>query len=1207
MAVTAREVLLIFRGQNYLSSAIRKVGADVGGLSRGQQLANQRAMLQITGQRLRNTRSSAQAELQSINVGSRRLTQEKAIAAQKLAQMKADSTMLKNQANLSMLSRRVQKGVPLRGFTMDETRKFQQAAQIQVDAQTAAISNQALAVQKLEADEAQLVARRAQLNEIMNTSTRGIDLNTQKLGQNAKAMNMLPFQRFADGATKVEHAGRVIQMFGLITGAAMGYAADQAAKFNTQAVLAATQSTKPGQNTVAQVQKNARFIQQQIQSMLTRGVTTAAPTDLTQGAYNIYSSLTLKGNQRQQLQQGMQILQQFNRVLTANYGMVSFNDVTQAGVTIMNDFGVSVKQLPKALNTMQAAVRYGRMTMQQFLSTFNQAAPAAKSAHYSFDQMSASIAFLSRKFPSVQMAGIGYARLLELLARNAQKFNQAGYQVTNKAGTQLLPLNEIVRNILAKNPQLREGGVNLQNFFKQITGQTGYIQSRRVFTFLAQDLGGYQRMVKNVTGDQNELNKSIKAAQSSPGVKWAEFLNQLKGIVLELGSGAIPTFKAFAAPLEAAIRWFDQLNPRTQKFIGYAAAMAGVGALLGGTLLAVAGGLGRIAAMAAMTIKFMGSGGLVTEAGAVNVRLAVILGTVGLLILVFTRFHKQTMDVVNALGGFKVILGGLAGAAIAKGVLNLASAMYKVRDAELAIDAADPFLLIAAVAGMAAIYVYTHWHTLTRGWEIMVNGMYKFFVDDFINPIIKGIDYFADAWNSTLGHIFGGISKLNKVSNEGPFKILYPDKKFPFNEAYQKAHHYAAGTYGMGMSTKQDPGGFLTPEQLAKRYNLDPFSYGRGASTKENQGGYLKLGSAADRAFRKTKAYLDQVNKATKDNKHFTDQATKAAATYGTTATVSFKKAYKAYVDALAIAKQFPKNINDQIKAQQALSNLESVATKQQIAGAKKAADATVAANKQVATSTQTTFQDVLSNVQSMFSNLQQQEQGIFGQLFQGPFMQSPQMQNFLQFGGIASGRDLMKDLNSQIKQFGHFHSELNRLSKRGAPSALIQQLMQLGPSALPQIEALQGLSQKQLDRYFAMFKHSQNMIQQQTLKDLHKQLAQYRKFGRSVALAIVAGLQDQNSAVTNALKNMIRQAFPGLPGSGHTAATTVTHAHRHRPQHHHMQHRPHDRHTRTRDVHHHYEYNVTAPKDSNVDTQVRHAHFKHRRRRLHGDRYDIG
>src|SRR5207253_5313496 len=108
------------------------------------------------------------------------------------------------------------------------------------------------------------------------------------------------------GAAKVEHAGRAIQMFGIITGAAMGYAADKAAQFNTQATIAAAKVKQPGM-TVGQIQQNANLIQRQLQQLLLSGQSVVSPQDLTTGVYRTLSGLQLPGNRNQQIKEAIQL------------------------------------------------------------------------------------------------------------------------------------------------------------------------------------------------------------------------------------------------------------------------------------------------------------------------------------------------------------------------------------------------------------------------------------------------------------------------------------------------------------------------------------------------------------------------------------------------------------------------------------------------------------------------------------------------------------------------------------------------------------------------------------------------------------------------------------------------------------------------------------------------------------------------------------
>src|SRR6266404_508201 len=154
MAVTAREVIMVFRGQNYLSSAIRRVGRDVGMLSRTQQLNTQRAQLQITGQRLRQSRAVAASELASVRTGSRRLALD--------------------QARVGLTQREVQDHVKLNNIYSQQNSNLEQRLRLQTRSEMVAA--------------AQGGTRRG--------FTR--NLNTEQLGREARAIQLAQSRNIAE-------------------------------------------------------------------------------------------------------------------------------------------------------------------------------------------------------------------------------------------------------------------------------------------------------------------------------------------------------------------------------------------------------------------------------------------------------------------------------------------------------------------------------------------------------------------------------------------------------------------------------------------------------------------------------------------------------------------------------------------------------------------------------------------------------------------------------------------------------------------------------------------------------------------------------------------------------------------------------------------------------------------------------------------------
>lgn len=1133
---------MTFRGQNYLSSAIRRVGRDIGTLSRTQQLTAQRGQLQINQRRLQTQRLIAANELNAINSGSRSLNIQRAKAqldnnefvhSQKIRrnyeqQLGVISQSLQQQTKIEQLTRAQATGKPVgRGLSRLEPAQIQRNLQAAYVAQerllnqgatlraeeeqlTSTLSTQSIAAQQVAAREAEMFQRRAVLIEQLKTLDGAEELNTIKLKQNAVAMSMLPWEKFERGSRAVEHAGRVIQMFGLISTAVFGYAAEQAAKFSTQSVLAATQVVDAGNKSIKNVQQVGAGINQALGQFLASGQTTAKPEELSAGIYRIYSSISLPGNQKQRVKEGIGLLKEFNQVLTANYGMVSFNDVIDAGVRIINNFDRNLKDVPRDLNTMQAAVRYGNLNMAEFISTLNQAAPAGKAAGYSFNQVASTIAFLSRTL-SPRFAAAGYARLTELLSKNAAQFRTSGIEV-EKAGGGLRDINVIIDEMLKKFPKLGTGQLSVTTFLKNITGTQGYIQARRALTQLLTNPQGAKQLQAQITGDLGELARSAAAAGISPGVAWAKFSNQLRGMVLLIGQGAIPAFIQLSKPIERMIAAFDKLSPHAQRFIGYLGVIVSVGALAGGTLMTIVGGLGVVASAIGKMIRLGGEGGLLGrifgggalagEAGSASIGVALSLGLVAAIPLLI-MYHKQVMMVINALGGLhKVMLvialvaGIMISARAIRGLQTLSAEALIARDS-----------VVALRLGLAAL--------ATVGTIIITIDIVKQLIDKYLPGLNeKPFSPKADTVGSYAAA--AAASKQAIANTKAAVKQATP--------AYRKAVREAEDLFTKG----------LNPTQVANRLQKDrpalakklaeglggpisdalvlfkAYSKGRSnaAGTNDPIGASLVAKQAAS-----VQDWIAKVERARA--KMLANPSDLQAAKAYETVQAQLNKHFKSQPQLLAAINDVLSNYN---------SNLKQSATNASQLGV--------------------TFQDVLQGVQSLYQNFQQTETGLMGDIFNGPFVNNPLTQNRTQFGGRLTGMDLLHDLHSQIFQFKHFHGQINNLQRRGAPQELLNQLMAAGDTTqnMQNIAALQNLSPSQLRDYFNTFNQQQKLIKSQTMKDLQNQLKIYRQHGRNIALAIIAGLRDENVNLTNTLSNMIKKMFPGLPVGSTGAGGKPTH-----------------------------------------------------------------
>jgi hypothetical protein len=150
-----------------------------------------------------------------------------------------------------------------------------------------------------------------------------------------------------------------------------------------------------------------------------------------------------------------------------------------------------------------------------------------------------------------------------------------------------------------------------------------------------------------------------------------------------------------------------------------------------------------------------------------------------------------------------------------------------------------------------------------------------------------------------------------------------------------------------------------------------------------------------------------------------------------------------------------------------------------------------------------------------------------FGQLFQGPWLQSDFGQTAEQWDIKPRIQDLTKDLQMQLDNFNHFNSGLAAIADRGAPAELVKQLKELGPDALDKIETLRRAAPGQFAKFVQTWKASQSAIEKATKIDFDKQLHQWFRYGKGIAQQIIFGLRSENVALDNAFKKYVTAKFP--------------------------------------------------------------------------------
>lgn len=1223
----------------------------------------------ITARRARESLVEAQNNLKSVQTGSQRIRQERSIASEKIRQVgfgareyELSARMLRNRAELMRVSRVVEAGgtrrmplaeaqTRLSGLRDEQAALGERARQLEMTGGLEEGEIRRLAL--LNQQETELAAKEVRLASAVETRGRAVTnanarvaeseirsatatraaadglrnksqawrLAVQREKEAAAALERFPIQKIQTIGTAAGHAGRALAFLGAGATAALGFAGKAAADFSAQVTLAATQSTTPGRNSIAAVQKNANFIRQQIQNLLSSGRVIAGPADQTSAVYRIFSGLTLKGNQLSQLRQGIQLLREFNRVTTANVGLVTLEEATRAGIILINRFGVSAKNIRPALNTMQAAVRFGDMTMAEFIGTLNQMAPSSQAAGYSFTQMAGAAAFLSREFPSLRMGAAGYARLLEIFARKDVISGLAQHHVeitkTVNGVQKLIPLNEIAHRVIDRfGGSVKRGSVFLQNFFKEIGNVQGTIQARRALEAYLHHVGLADSILNRVTHDHRELQKSLAAAQADPGVRWKEFTIQLHALALEIGAGVIPAVAHLSGYVRGLASWFNQLSPHTKEMIGRFAIFTAVAVTLSGVLLTIVGGLLSLRIVATGVAQVFGLG-LSSSAGSARVEIFLLMGGIIALSTALAHFHGFKSAFSNNLGTIVRVTGllvtlrfGIIGVTTA---INLSAAAMVRADIVAGLYLAELSAFVAPLAILTAALIGAQIGVAYLEDQMSKSVQYYVIVNGHVRRATKEHEKEARAVGEATANYNEYLRAIQQVGSVGPAGPIIPgggirldprpgsvtdrgdSPRFGFGKTIDEAKR----TIRAARAAARDLGVAATPsfkklfENLvaAKRhYNELKAAHADGYKLALAQ---IKVGDAsAALTANATKQQVDAAKTAstaaarlaTQHAKHsdafVTNEARKVVALSKTARHEKTYAAWKAYYTALD--KLQSDSTSGQMSALEKMFNLTDAATNKTTEKAKKHA-------KDI----RDTYQQVLQNLQSQYQTFYSQNQNLFGQLFEGPYTQSARVQNRLQFGAgpIANlnKNDILKDLRSQVTRFSSIQRTIGRLRGRGIPNALLQQIESLGPEeAQKMLKLINQMTPQQIKEYSSLWRRGQKEVHDATMRDVKSQLKEWRRHGRRIGLAIAAGLRDENTILQSSLRSLITEMFPELAGKNTKTPprntpgpvrSTGTHP---QPKH-----------------EHHTHYHITAPHSEHpsIKKQLDSANWHHRTR----------
>jgi TP901 family phage tail tape measure protein len=945
---------------------------------------------------------------------------------------------------------------------------------------------------------------------------------------------------------------------------ALGIMAHSAADFQTQVAQAATQVG----NNFGQMQADTKRIMDGILQQM--GRFPASSEEMAQASYDIYSSLTLQAQGADRTSQGMKVLDVANRAAVA--GQTSLSDATSGIVVLLNTFAKGTQsaaiqsgELNKMLNTAFATVRFGRITFGEYTQALATTAPAAKSANQSLQDMSGTLAFLTRRMP-VRQAAVSYARLLEVLQRSAKGLKRTGVDVRDASG-QMRPLQQIIGQIVKENPRLVQGKKFVTEYFKSITkgagaGTIGTIQARRGFVFLVQQFAKYRGILRQVNQAQGQFAESYEVMRKTAGVRWDVAMNRLRKLALEVGATVIPIFERMLEPVQRAVKWFNNLNESTKRHITTFVAWAAIGTLIVSTIGVIVAGLGSMVSAFTLLSGVGGIGvfGAIVAAGPEIAAAAVAVGALAY------AFHRWPDETSAAARGVWNVVSALARIGIELGKLQIGRVIAPFRMAgQAALGLAGAFTrLVHTVTGPvrnALNWLSDKWNALRETDPVInwvVNISLKFAEGAFnfgkrVLNFLKGIPG-AEQATKTLGGLLGvsqAVGTIRGVAGiagrafgigggrrvPGYVRELREQMGGPFGQpvtAYdeegrrrrtrrQPFVERARGAWAERIRLRRTMG---TPEEVAARAQV------RHNAEMQRYVGLLRTATKYAEAHPNSlKAQIRLGRIRNQIEKKFGDieasaieqVASAERAVHGTT------RQMRRYVTLLIAAERYARKHAKSLAAQLRLTALrnkmEKIFSADQISAIESVVGASLDGDKKRTKSHKDAMkqmtqanQEAINSMTSAWNDMYEANKTAFGNITEQPLVQ-----NMMDFGVVPRFRDYMGDITSQITKFGDWRKEL-RKGRKLLPKNLMREVQAAGIEAEPFLAGLLQLTPKQRQAYVKEYQKAQKLIKQATDQDFRNRLKDWHGHGRKAALAFLNGMESEQSVINKRMKKIFLQ-----------------------------------------------------------------------------------
>ena len=307
-----------------------------------------------------------------------------------------------------------------------------------------------------------------------------------------------------------------------------------------------------------------------------------------------------------------------NAVKLAKGGFTDTAKSVDVLTTAINGYGLSAKDTEKLSDLLITTQNQGKTTVDELAASVGKVIPIASSANFSFQELSAAYALMTKNGVATAESGTYLKGMLNELTKAGSQTDTALKELTGKGFTELKKSGKSTSEILNMlSGYAEKNGKSLKDMF-------GSVEAGSAALMLSRKSG------KEFDAMLSEMQKSAGATQAAfddvsntTGQKFKKSLNELKNTGIELGDTLSPIITIIMEKVKDVISWLSSLDESQIKMIGtvlmVVAAISPMAKIIGGISSAISG--------VTKALQFLMA----------NPMVAIIAAIVGLVLLIATK------------------------------------------------------------------------------------------------------------------------------------------------------------------------------------------------------------------------------------------------------------------------------------------------------------------------------------------------------------------------------------------------------------------------------------------------------------------------------------------------------------------------------------------------------------------------------------------